>query len=70
MVDLRSMYFNKKNSLVTKVYSHLGKMESVFKVYYDALDDMRHEMLGEEYQYLEKMDSLEHKLARVVKSMK
>ena len=70
LVDLRSMYYSKKNSFVTKVYSHLGKMESVFKVYYDALDDMRHEMLGEEYQYLEKMDSLEHKLQRVVKSMK
>jgi len=64
------MYFSKKNTLVTKVYTHLGKMESVFKVYYEALDKMRHEMLGEEYEYLEKMDGLEHKLARVVNSMK
>jgi len=70
LVDLRSMYFSKKNTLVTKVYTHLGKMESVFKVYYEALDNMRHEMLGEEYEYLEKMDGLEHKLARVVSSMK
>jgi membrane protein required for beta-lactamase induction len=43
------MYYSKKNTLVTKVYAHLGDMEKVFKVYYDALDDMRAEMLGEEY---------------------
>lgn len=64
------MYYSKKNTLVTKVYAHLGDMEKVFKVYYDALDDMRAEMLGEEYQYLEKMDSLEHRLDKVVSIMK
>ena len=70
LADLRSLYYSKKNTLVTKVQAHLGEMESVFKVYYDALDNMRHEMLGEEYDYLEKMDGLETRLTKVVNSMK
>jgi excinuclease UvrABC helicase subunit UvrB len=45
-------------------------MESVFKVYYDALDKLRYEMLGEEYEYLAKMDGLETKLTRTVNNMK
>lgn len=70
LIDVRALYFSKKNTLVTKVHNHLGQMESVFKVYYDALDKLRYEMLGEEYEYLAKMDGLETRLTRTVKTMK
>lgn len=70
LIDIRALYFSKKNTLVTKVHNHLGQMESVFKVYYDALDKLRYEMLGEEYEYLAKMDGLETRLTRTVKIMK
>lgn len=70
LVELRSIYFQKKQTLSVKVNTHLDKIESVFKIYYDTLDDLRNKLLGEEYDYLDKMSGIENRLKKLVSNMK
>ena len=50
--------------------AHLDKIESVFKIYYETLDDLRNKILGEEYAYLDKMTGIENRLKKLVENMK
>jgi excinuclease UvrABC helicase subunit UvrB len=70
LTDLRSIYFSKKKSLSSKVHNHLDKIEEVFQIYYETLDDLRNKLLKEEYEYIEKMDSLENRLKKMVGNLK
>ena len=63
---LRIKYLTKKETLVSKVNTHLSSMEGIFKIYYDTLDKLRAELLKDEYSYLKKMDNLESNLKKLV----
>ena len=45
-------------------------MESVFKVYYDTLDELRHEILGQEYKLRDSMDFFERTIKMLMKDIK
>ena len=70
LINLRTIYFSKKKVLSTKVNTHLDKIEQVFQIYYETLDDLRSKLLKEEYEYLSKMNSLETRLKSLVGNLK
>jgi len=45
-------------------------MEKLFKFYYDYLDEMRMDVLGEEYKIRMQMDEIEDKIKRIVSELK
>lgn len=45
--------------MVQKLDKHQERIESLFKVYYDTLDDLRNQYLGQEYSLRQTMDSYE-----------
>ena len=49
LVSLKTIYAQKKETLVGKLDRHQFKVESIFKMFYDALDKMRNDMLEQEY---------------------
>ena len=60
------LYLKKKETLVGKLDSHQHKVEKIFKMFYDALDEMRNDMLKQEYEMRAKMDLFESQLKSLV----
>ncbi len=59
LIQLKTLYVKKKESLIGKLDSHQHKVEKIFKMFYDALDGMRNDMLKQEYEMRSKMDVFE-----------
>ena len=49
---------------------HQTKVESIFKIFYDALDNMRNSMLQQEYEMRDKMDRFELHSKELVSKLK
>jgi len=45
--------------MIKKLDRHQERVENLFKVYYDTLDDLRCKYLNQEYQLRQSMDSFE-----------
>ena len=45
------------------------KVENIFKIFYDALDKMREDMLRNEYTMRDKMDNFEYMTRSLIKKM-
>ena len=53
-----------------KLDGHQGKVEKIFKMFYDALDNMRNNMLEQEYEMRAKMDKFEKETHSLVGKLK
>lgn len=69
MTDLKINYAKKKNTLVTKLDANQGKIEELFKFYYDTLDGIRKDVLSEEYRLRDMMNTFEHDLKTLTKNL-
>ena len=69
LVSLKSMYMKKKETLVKKLDSHQFKVENIFQIYYDTLDNIRADMLEQEYRLRASMDTFEAKTKRLVSDL-
>ena len=56
--------------MVEKLDKHQERIEGLFKVYYDTLDEMRNQYLGQEYRIRETMDSFERSIQVLMKDIK
>lgn len=45
-------------------------MESIFKVYYDTLDELRNKVLGQEYKLRHQMDHFEETIAMLMRDIR
>lgn len=70
VIKLKHTYISKKQFMVEKLDKHQEKIESLFKVYYDTLDDLRNQYLGQEYNIRETMDSFERMIQGLMKDIK
>ena len=70
LIQLRNTYSQKKEVLVKKLDAHQGKVEDIFKMFYDALDTMRKTMLKQEYEMRAKMDHFENQTKALVQQLK
>ena len=59
LVALKMNYSQKKETLVGKLDRQQSRVESIFKMFYDTLDEMRNSMLKQEYEMRSKMDMFE-----------
>jgi vacuolar-type H+-ATPase subunit E/Vma4 len=55
--------------LINRLNTQQQGIESIFKIYYDALDSIRNEMLGEEYKLRTQIADFENKTRKFVKTM-
>jgi hypothetical protein len=62
VIKLKHAYVAKKQQTVQKLDKHQERIESIFKVYYDTLDDLRSQFLGQEYHLRRTMDSYESQI--------
>ncbi len=46
VIKLKHSFIQKKQLMMNKLDAHQEQIESLFKVYYDTLDNFRHEYLG------------------------
>ena len=60
------VYSKKKEALVSKLDRHQFKIENIFKIFYDTLDNMRNDMLKQEYEMRSKMDAFENKTKSLI----
>jgi len=49
-----------------RLVQHQSKIEEFFKVYYDALDKGRREMLAQEYEIRDQMEQFEGQMRRLL----
>ena len=69
LVALKNEYMKKKETLVKKLDSHQFKVESIFQIYYDTIDQIRTDMLEQEYRLRASMDRFETKTRRLVSDL-
>ena len=69
LVQLKLQYSQKKECLIKKLDMHQSKVENIFKIFYDALDQMRENMLQDEYSMRSKMDNFEYQTRALIKKM-
>lgn len=53
-----------------KLDKHQERIEKLFKVYYNTLDDLRNQYLGEEYKMRAIMDNYETNIQRLMQDIK
>lgn len=56
--------------MINKLDEHQRKLEAIFKVYYDTLDENRLLVLGQEYQLRENMDFFERTIAELMRDVR
>jgi hypothetical protein len=56
--------------MIKKLDHHQERIENLFKVYYDTLDNLRSQYLGQEYQLRQSMDSFEQSIAELMNDVK
>jgi hypothetical protein len=49
VVKLKHSYVSKRQQMMDKLDNHQDQIESLFKVYYETLDEMRNHYLQQEY---------------------
>jgi len=70
VIKLKHQYIAKKEFMINKLDSHQQKIENVFKIYYDTLDECRMQVLGQEYKLREHMDNFESQIAELLKDIR
>ena len=70
MIKLKHAYISKKEGLIKKLDTHQEKMENIFKVYYDKIDEMRFKVLEQEYKLRDNMDYFEHNIQNILRDIK
>ncbi len=70
MIKLKHSYIAKKEFMINKLDTHQTKIEGVFKVYYQTLDDIRNLFLGQEYKLRDNMDYFEKTIAELMRDIK
>lgn len=66
LVKLRHTYVEKKEAIKGKLDSHTKKLEHIFSIYYDTLDEIRHQVLDQEYKINGQMDEFEDLITNLV----
>ena len=56
--------------MIKKLDSHQEKIENLFKVYYDTLDEIRNTYLGQEYSLRKNMQSFEGQIAELMEDVR
>lgn len=70
MIKLKHSYIAKRQHVVEKLDRHQERIESLFKVYYDTLDGLRNQYLGQEYSLRETMDSYERQIQSLMRDIR
>lgn len=66
MTSIKHNYAAKKETLVTKLDLHQAKVEDLLQIYYDTLDNIRYEILDQEYSLRKQMDNFERDTKKLV----
>lgn len=70
MIKLKHSYVAKKQQTLEKLDKHQAKVESLFKVYYDTLDEARESYIGQEYRLRQQMDKYEELIKGLMGNIK
>ncbi len=56
--------------MIKKLDHHQDSIEDLFKVYYDTLDELRYNYLGQEYSLKNNMDTFEQQIASLMEDVR
>ena len=67
--SLKIKYETKRATLINKLNTQQKYIEEIYKVYYDTLDEMRNDMLGEEYKLRKRIAEFETQTRKFTSNM-
>lgn len=70
VIKLKHAYVSKKKQTLQKLDKHQERVEAIFKVYYDTLDELRSQYLGQEYHLRGTMDRYEDQIQTLMRDIK
>lgn len=69
MSKLKIRYEMKRATLINRLNTQQKGVEDIFKVYYEALDELRYDMLGDEYRLRKQLSDFEGLTRNFVNAM-
>ncbi|CDW89554.1 UNKNOWN [Stylonychia lemnae] len=70
VIKLKHTYKAKKEFMINKLDNHQKKIENIFKIYYETLDECRNMILGQEYSLRKNMDYFEKTIVELMRDIK
>ena len=66
-MELKKAYFVKKEILVNKLDIHQEKVERIYQIYYETLNQLRNDHLKQEYKLRAEMKAMEDGFVKLIK---